>query len=282
MLRERSYTRITLALDIVRKLDTGPYTGYHELNSIKHQINLYDVISLESAEQMRITCNNPAVPVDERNLCRQVVDTVRKQYDIQENVHITIEKNIPVQGGLAGGSANAATVLSLLNKYWQLNLNKEQLSAIGKKVGMDVPFYFTGGTAFDTETTGALESIPTLCSFDFILATPGFGVSTQQAYSTIDYTRIAQDRDKTLQVRKALASGDHDTVITLIHNDFEKSVFKHYPQLKQLKEELINAGCLNAVMSGSGSTIIGIAEDREHAEEIQDRISTSCIITSTL
>jgi len=282
MLQERSYTRITLALDIVRKLDTGPYTGYHELRIIKHQIDLYDVISLEPAEQMRITCDNPAVPVDERNLCRQVADTVRKQFDIQENVHITIEKNIPVQGGLAGGSANAATLLQMLNIFWNCNGDTKQLVSLGRSLGMDIPFYFTGKTAFDTETTGICESIPTQCTFTLVLAIPDFGVATQEAYSRIDYSTVARNTQKTIQMRQALTDGNQDAVIASVHNDFEESVFKQYPQLKQLKEELINAGCLNAVMSGSGSTIIGIAEDREHAEEIQDRISTSCIITSTL
>lgn len=282
MVVEKSFTRITLALDIIRKIDEGPYTGYHELNIIKHQINVYDVISIKPSEKMRITCNNPAVPVDERNICRQVVDMVKEQFDREENVHISIEKSIPVRGGLAGGSANAATVLSMLNGLWNLNLDTQALRGIGRTIGMDVPYYFTGKTAFDTEATGVLDPIPTDCSFHFVLAIPDFGVSTRQAYNNIDYTRIAQNGDKTLQMRNALTAGDHDTVITLLHNDFEESVFKNYPQLKQLKEELINAGCLNAVMSGSGSTIIGITKNNAHSEEIQDRISTPCIITTTL
>ncbi len=282
MIAEKSFTRITLALDIIRKLDDGPHAGYHELNIIKHQIHVYDLISLEPSEQMRLTCSDPKVPVDERNLCWKAVDVVKQQFGREENVHISIEKNIPVRGGLAGGSANAATVLSMLNRHWNLNLDTQKLRDIGQTIGMDVPYYFIGGTAFDTEATGVLEQISTDCRFHFVLAIPDFGISTRQAYNNIDYTRILQNRDKTLQMRNALASGDYDSVIPLMHNDFEESVFKHFPQLRQLKEELINAGCLNAVLSGSGSTIIGIAEDREYAEEIHNRISTSCIITSTL
>ncbi len=282
MIKEKSYTRITLSLDIIRKLKEGPYAGYHELNILKHQIDLHDVVSIKPSDTIGITCDHPEVPTDERNICWRIVEILKKEYDIAENVHIIIVKNIPVKGGLAGGSTNAATVLSLLNKYWQLNLNKEQFYTIAGKVGMDIPFYFIGGTAFDTEATGVLESIPTLCSFDFVLATPDFGVSTREAYNSIDYSRIGQDTDKTRKMRLALEAGNHEAVIALMHNDFEESVFKHYPQLKQIKEELLDAGCLNAVLSGSGSTIIGVVKDRKQAEQVKDVVSVPVICASTI
>lgn len=280
-LKEKSYTRVTLALDIIRRLTEGPYAGYHELHSIKHRIDLHDVITVEQSETMAITCNHPHVPQDERNVCWKAAALLKKECAVSENVHIIIEKRIPVQGGLAGGSANAATVLALLNTLWQLNLDAPRLCTIGRRVGMDVPYYFTGGTVFDTESTGVLEPIPTDISLAIVLVIPSFGVSTKQAYSIISYDRIARNTDKTCRMRHALLKNDRDAVIALMHNDFEESVFAQYPHLARIKKGLMRAGCLNAVMSGSGSTIVGIAEDRDHAQDIVSGLSVPAIITAT-
>ena len=271
MLIKKSYTRITLALDIIRKIYEGTYKGYHELGIIKHQINLCDIISIEASEDLTITCNNPQVPLDSSNLCWQAVEKIQQQFGINENVHIHIEKNIPVKGGLAGGSSNAATVLSILNDLWNLKLDKEQLVTVAREVGMDVPFYFTGGTAFDTEATGILEPVKTDITFDFVLAVPDFGITTSEAYKTIDYNEIGREKNKTIRMKEALESDDRDSAVAAMHNDFEKTVFKQYPQLESVKEMLLKAGCINAVMSGSGSTLVGVTKDNDHANWIKDR-----------
>ncbi len=281
MIVEKSYTRITLALDIIQKLRNGAYRGYHELNIIKHQIDLYDIITIRPSKKMTISCNMFGVPVDDTNLCWQAAEALKNKLDIQENIHINIEKNIPVKGGLAGGSANAALILSMLNTLWELKLGNSQLSEIGRIIGMDVPFYFTGGTAFDTETTGVLEPVPTDLQFDFVLVIPDFGISTRAAYANIDYTAIAQNIKKTTLMKDAFNKNDRQSVISLMHNDFEESVFKQYPMLRQIREEMIRAGCLNAVLTGSGSTLIGIAESKEHAQWIKKHIQGECLVMST-
>jgi 4-diphosphocytidyl-2-C-methyl-D-erythritol kinase len=269
---QKSYTRITLALDIIRKIKSGRYRGYHELNSVKHRINLFDIISIEPSKETGISCNNPEVPAGSGNLCWQAVERVQKQFGIKEKVHITIEKNIPVKGGLAGGSANAATVISMLNRLWGLELNRELLASIGRDIGMDVPFYFTGGTAFDTETTGCIEPVETNLVIHFVLVIPGFGVSTRTAYNRIDYNETGREKSKTARMKAAFAMNDMDGVIGALHNDFEESIFTLYPLLKKIKETLLQQGCPNAVMSGSGSTIIGIARDENHAGWVKERL----------
>ncbi len=278
MLVQKSYTRITLALDIIRKIGEGTYKGYHELGIIKHRIDLYDIISIEASGNLIITCNNPQVPVDSSNLCRQAVEKIQQQFGIKENVHIHIEKNIPVKGGLAGGSSNAATVLSILNNLWNLDLDKRQLVTIARDIGMDVPFYFTGGTAFDTETTGILEPVKTDIVFNFVLAIPDFGVSTSEAYKRINYNETGREKSKTARMKEALENNDKDSAIDAMHNDFEKTVFKQHPRLESLKEKLLKAGCLNAVMSGSGSTLVGVAKDKEHTEWIKNSLSNEYTI----
>jgi len=144
-----------------------------------------------------------------------------------------------------------------------------------------VPFFFTGGTAFDTETASFPESIETSLEMSFVLAIPDFGISTREAYEGIDYSMTGKNQHRTDMMRNAFACDNLDTIVREMHNDFEISVFPRYPLLAEIKERLIRNGCRNAVMSGSGSTIIGITEDREHALDIQNKLGLTSIISST-
>lgn len=281
MLTEKSYPRVTLSLDIIKKITEGSYAGYHELNTIKHQISLFDVIEIEISDRMRIQCDDSSVPCDSTNLCWKAAELLKDEYGIEECVSISIEKHIPVRGGLAGGSANAATVLNLLNKLWNLNVDFENICRIGRKIGMDIPFYFAGRTAFDTEATAVLEPIETQVIFDFILLIPDFGISTADAYIGLQYNSIAKNTERTAVLRKALINNDRISAIKSMHNDFERTLFKKYPKLREAREDLLRGGCLNVVLSGSGSTLVGIAEDKEHARSIIKRISGNCVEVSS-
>ncbi|MBN1984366.1 MAG: 4-(cytidine 5'-diphospho)-2-C-methyl-D-erythritol kinase [Chitinivibrionales bacterium] len=282
MLEQKSYTRLTLCLDIIRKIPSGAFQGYHELAIIKHQIDLSDSIRITPADTLSMSCNNPAVPLDRTNTCWKAVQLLMQRFSIDQSLHIHIEKAIPVQGGLAGGSANAATVISMCNNLWNLGLSKEQLSDIGRTIGMDVPYFFMGKTAFDSEATGILEPIPTKSAFDFVLAVPSFGVSTRRAYETIDYARIGTRRQSTEKMRQQLVDGDQHSALSQVHNDFEFSVFNLHPELAVIKEELIRLGCTAACLSGSGSTILGVAKDREHSCWIARKYSGKALCSSTL
>lgn len=279
---EKSYTRITLSLDILRKIEDGECKGYHELGIIKHQIDLHDTITIEDASSTTLECDHPDVPCDNRNICWKAVEFLNAHFGTDRKVRIQIEKKIPVMGGLAGGSANAATTLSILNRLWNLNLSTAQLINFGRKLGMDVPFYFVGRTAFDSEATGQLRSIQTGIDFAFILAIPDFGVSTKEAYQGIDYSSIGKFTAATEQMIAKLLQNVRDEVYPLMHNDFENTVFKQHPRLAELKRKLIDAGCRNAVLSGSGSTILGIVDNRRQAESIQQKIDCKSIIAATL
>ncbi len=277
----RSFTRVTLALDIIGKVASGPCAGFHELAAIKHTISLHDVITVRQSPRMSIVCNNPAVPADETNICWKTAMLLKSEFGISQNVAVVIEKRIPVMGGLAGGSANAATMFLLLRELWGLDLDKNRLIGLSRKIGMDVPFYFSGTTALDTEAGGAIEQIPTTLRFDMILATPGFGVSTSQAYGNIDYATIGRDRHKTLAMKQCLATGDRAGAIAAMHNDFELSVFVRYPELSRVKRRLLDAGCEGAVLSGSGSTVIGILGSPEAYERIRLDIGTPSLLVSS-
>jgi 4-diphosphocytidyl-2-C-methyl-D-erythritol kinase len=278
---EKSFTRITLALDIIGTIAQGRFKGFHEVSIVKHQIGLYDTVTVEDSEAARIRCSHSAVPRDNTNICWKALDALKNACHIDKNVIITIEKNIPVFGGLAGGSANGASTLKLLNKLWDLKLGIKELIELGRDVGMDVPYYFLGNTAFDSESTGILEPIHTKLCFDFVLVIPNFGVSTREAYNNIDYRLIAANVEKTEAMKKAFKANDRDAVIGATHNDFERSVFKRYPQLKIIKNKLLDLGCLNAVMSGSGSTVIGILDQTADKEKIKGQIGYETLFISS-
>jgi 4-diphosphocytidyl-2-C-methyl-D-erythritol kinase len=279
---ERSYTRITLALDIIRKIDEGRFCGYHELGIVKHQIDLADIITIDEAPRMELWCDNLLVPCDSTNICWKAAELLKNHYNIDKNVAISIEKHIPVMGGLAGGSANAATALSLLDKLWDLRLSTEQLMMFGRKLGMDVPFFFMGKTAFDSEATECLEPISCNLEFFFILAIPEFGVSTKEAYGGIDYGVIGKGASDTKLMVQKMGKSVPDAIYPLMHNDFELSVFSKYPRLQNLKNQLIHEGCSNAVMSGSGSTIIGVTDTYQSALAIQKKVDCKTIVAQTL
>jgi 4-diphosphocytidyl-2-C-methyl-D-erythritol kinase len=285
MITIESPTRVTLALDIVRRLNDGPLCGYHELGIVKHMIALADTLHVEPFGRGGdvVECEDERVPRDGGNICVRACNLIRERFGLSGFFRITIEKRIPVMGGLAGGSANAAAMLRALDKYWELRLTREQFMELGRQLGMDVPFFFVGGTAFDSEATGVLEAVDTKLNFQIILAVPDFGVSTKEAYGSIDYNRIGQNIPLTEWMIKALNTDDFEQVVKYMHNDFELSVFQDYQRLREIRKKLLNGGCAAARMSGSGSTVIGIVDgNKSKAQKIADSIDCLTIITETL
>jgi 4-diphosphocytidyl-2-C-methyl-D-erythritol kinase len=280
-----SPTRVTLALDIIQRLNEGPLRGYHELGIVKHQIALADTLHFEPIGQGVdvVECEDGRVPRDGGNICVKACGLLRQEFGRGDFFRITIEKRIPVMGGLAGGSANAAAALRALDRIWGLGLTRERFAELGRRLGMDVPFFFAGGTAFDSEATGVLEAIDTNLKFQIILAVPDFGIGTKEAYGSINYSLIGNNVVLTEWMVRALKANDFETVVKSTHNDFELSVFHDYPRLKEIRDKLLDNGCAAACMSGSGSTIIGIVDDnKSKAQKIADSIDCSTIITETL
>jgi 4-diphosphocytidyl-2-C-methyl-D-erythritol kinase len=277
----KCFTRVTLALDIIGKIASGPYAGFHELAAIKHKIDLHDILTIEESPSTKIACNLPQVPCGPSNICWKVLDIVKAEFGLAGNVAITLEKRIPVQGGLAGGSADAAAMFLLLRDFWGLDLSGSRLITLARKAGMDVPFYFSGTTALDTEAGGILEPVDTKLRFDMILVTPDFGVSTAQAYKGIDYSRIGHNKPQTIAMKESLQSNDRAAVTSAMHNDFELSVFGEHPKLPVIKRLLLEAGCENAMLSGSGSTVIGILPAAADFDKIQSTIGFRSLLVSS-
>lgn len=278
----QSPARITLSLDIIQKVTKGKFSGYHELGIIKQKLELLDQVSVKEADRFSLSCSDSKIPTDKRNVCTQAYDLLKSRCGMEKSASIYIEKHIPAEGGLAGGSSNAATTLLALNELWGLGLTQSKLISLGREIGMDVPFFcIPDNNAYDTEVTGILEPIETSLRFYFVLVFPSFGVSTQEAYREIDYALIAKDRLKTKTLKEALVQDRKQDIVENIHNDFEISVFYKYPRLRKMKQDILEAGALSVSMTGSGSTLFGIARDRDHAQEIASRLPYKTAITVT-
>ncbi|MGM0443279.1 MAG: 4-(cytidine 5'-diphospho)-2-C-methyl-D-erythritol kinase [Fibrobacterota bacterium] len=275
--RTRSYTRLTLALDVIRKLSSGPAAGRHELGIIKQEISLADDIILHPAEETGIICSHPDVPVNEDNICWQAVELLRREFGRKDSFVVEIIKRIPVQGGLAGGSTNAAAVLRSAAQQWGLGCSRQDLVRMGRTLGMDVPFYFYGGTAFDSEATEVLRPIATGLKLWYVLVIPSFGVSTKEAYGGLNYEKTGRNTALTTTMEEALAAGDYDGVCRAVHNDFEVSLDRSFPQIQALKRDLCRAGCDAAVLSGSGSTVVGIAATEKAAQDAARKFTTAIV-----
>jgi 4-diphosphocytidyl-2-C-methyl-D-erythritol kinase len=261
--------------------------GYHELVMIMQSVNLGDTIHLRAngTDQIRLYSSNQQVPLDQSNLAYQAVRLMAEKYpDISRNfggVDITIEKNIPISAGLAGGSTDAAAVFVGINLMWSLGLTQPELREISALLGSDIPFCISGGTAIATGRGEKIALLPDLQDIWVILAKySNLGVSTPWAYKSYkeqfnhDYVNNPEGVDKrTNQVHsgdlvKAISDKNASKIGSLLMNDLEKIVLPEYPAVANLVQTFKTQDVLGAMMSGSGPTVFALCETKEKAETI--------------
>ena len=263
----KSPAKINLALDIVGKREDG----YHEIETVMHQVELCDLIKVEDSDEMKIDCNDK-IPL-KGNLVLKAVKLLKGRYNLTRNVSITIEKNIPVAAGLGGGSSNAALTLIALDKLWGLNLKQEELISLAKEIGSDVPFFIAGNAAYATGKGELLQKLDPI-NFYAVLINPGFDVSTKWAYESLNLD-LTGKKSASREILKCVKRNNLREIAKFLHNDFETVVLDKYPLLKEIKDSLVANGALNSVMSGSGPTIFGIFEDEEKAKNAYEKLKGS-------
>jgi 4-diphosphocytidyl-2-C-methyl-D-erythritol kinase len=268
--------------------------GYHELAMILQSIDLADQIDLRSngTERIRIHCDDPQIPIDSSNLAYKAAALMAEQfpeiYSKYGGVDITIHKRIPMGAGLAGGSTDAAAVLVGLDLMWKLGLTQIEIRELAARLGSDIPFCVSGGTAI---ATGRGEQLAPLPSVDFLYAVlakhRSLAISTPWAYKTYRQQfsgSYVSDRDSLLQRRQRVHSGDivaaisqHDgqKIGQLLHNDLEKVVLPAHPQVEQLRHTLAQFDPLGVMMSGSGSTVFALVESKAQAEQVRQQLKAA-------
>ena len=279
----RANAKINLTLDVLFKRADG----YHQVEMIMQAIELADILNIEekSSSDISIASNVVHLPCDQRNLAYQAAMLIRDACQVKSGVHIFLEKNIPMSAGLAGGSTDAAGVLLGLNRLWKLGLTLKELEALGARLGSDVPFCLRGGTALATGRGELLESLASLPPCYVVLAKPRIGVSTSWVYGKYRNNGLLTHPD-TAGVKVALGQGDLPGVAHHLSNMLESVTVPEYPQIRKLKQRMIEYGAMASLMSGSGPTVFGLVEDKSKAEYIADRLRSQSdaeiIITKTV
>jgi 4-diphosphocytidyl-2-C-methyl-D-erythritol kinase len=256
-----SFAKINWTLHVLgRRAD-----GFHELSTVFQTITLHDRLKfrLTKDEQFSLVCDAPEIPVDERNLIYRAALALRERYLIKRGVFIHLEKLIPVEGGLGGGSSNAAIALLALDWLWNLKLTKSELKEIGASLGADVPFFFTGGTALGTGLGTETEPLKEVDAKHILIVTPGVKVSTAEAYKLLNAPALTKVYgDSILSISRAQAR-INDSLPSGLYNDFERVVLRLNPEIERARQALLNAGAKGALLAGSGSSVFGIFDNRE-------------------
>lgn len=217
-------------------------------------------------EQITLTCTNPKLPVDKKNLAYRAARIMLDESGSKEKIAIHVRKKIPVGGGLGGGSADAAAVLKGMNTLLGLNYSVAQLCELAKKLGSDVPFMVKGGTCLATDTGTTLKTISPLNKGYILIVNPNIFLSTERVYTRLDSIDIPNDEHPdTTALIKALEKGDLYYFAQNTKNVLEIPAFDLQPELKKLKAEIATSGAIGALMSGSGSTVFGLYAARDSA-----------------
>lgn len=255
----RACAKLNLYLDITGTLPDG----YHQLRSVMQSITLWDVVDVEAADVITLSVDKPYVPTDERNTAYKAAKAFFAASGIDGGADIKIKKRIPVGAGMAGGSADAAAVLNLLNIIYGLPLNQERLAEVAASVGADVPFCLEGGTMLCEGKGEILTPLPRLRRCGIVVVKPAFSVSTRTAYAMFD--ELGGDCPPIDGILSALKNRDLHAVCQAMGNDLEKCIALKYPEIDLIKRQLLDAGAIGAMMTGSGSAVFGIFKDRESA-----------------
>ncbi len=265
----KAYAKINLFLDILGKLENG----YHSLFMVMQSIGLCDIVTVEDAPKgIRITASDPAIPLDEKNTAYKAAKYFFEDTGIKGGAKIHIEKNIPHEAGLAGGSADAAAVLCALNEIYSAGLSAPELCRTGLKVGSDVPFCVVGGTCLAQNTGGILSPLVPLRNCFVVLAKPQKGVSTKWAYEEADSVYLYHP-DK-IRMLDCCEKGDMDGICRYAGNVFEQVV--EVPERVEIKRIMREYGCKLCQMSGSGPTVFGLFENEGDARAAIEKISLIC------
>jgi 4-diphosphocytidyl-2-C-methyl-D-erythritol kinase len=262
--------KINLALDVLSKRPDG----YHDVAMIMQTVALYDTISVRSGfEGIKLTSDSSKIPIDETNIAYKAAHYLSTKYNVKRGAHIHIEKRIPVAAGLAGGSTDAAAVLKLLNKAWDLKLSKVELMDAGKKLGSDVPFCIQGGTCLAEGLGEKLTVIKSMPDCYILLAKPNISVSTQEVYQSLNLNEI-EERPNIPAILQAIENQDLMAISNSMVNVLETVTTKMHPIIVELKQKLMENGAIGSIMSGSGPTVFGVFEDMATAYGAYDNIKT--------
>jgi 4-diphosphocytidyl-2-C-methyl-D-erythritol kinase len=267
-----SFAKINWSLRILGKRPDN----FHEVRTTLQTISLHDQLDFKlSAEpQIAFSCNDPEIPTDNRNLIVRAAQALSDRYKIGKGVQIQLDKSIPLQAGLGGGSSNAAVALLALARLWQIDISANDLLAIAADLGADVPFFLFGGSALATGTGTTLSPLPDAGVHNLIVIAPKVSVSTRDAYASMQ-AALTSDTGEFILSSSQKAGISTDSLPWLhsdFANDFESVIFDIHPEIKLVKELLLAAGANAALLTGSGSSVFGVFADQKSQQQALEKI----------
>ncbi len=266
--------KVNLLLNILGKRPDG----FHDLETVMHPIGLFDHLALcRGGSGIELTCNDPHLPTDSRNLVYRAAALFRETAGIKDGIRLRLEKRIPLAAGLGGGSGNAATTLRGLNELFGMPIELRVLETLAAALGSDVPFFLQNQPALATgrgERIQPLDFFPAMRGAAFLLIHPGFGIATAWAYQQLArFPAALNGRPGRAQKLISLLRGTELTMATSeFYNSLEAPAFEKYPWLALLQEFLHAEGAVGALMSGSGSTSFAIVADLTSANTLAEKV----------
>lgn len=254
-----SFAKINWRLRILGRREDG----FHELCTIFQTVSLRDELSFAESDELVLTCADENIPTDRTNLILRAAELLRSECGVKKGARLGLEKRIPAPGGLGGGSSNAAVALLGLAALWDLEIGFEKLIELGARLGSDVPFFFYGGTAAGAGRGTEIRPLPDFHEKRLLIVTPRVAVSTAAAFARAGAPRLTNETSKSIlkicQNEAESFSGGQK----IFSNDFEKSVFEFEPEIRRVKQALLDAGAQQAVLSGSGASVFAIFDKIE-------------------
>lgn len=254
--------------------------GYHALSSVYQALSLYDDVTVGEADDWGVSVSGAladGVPTDDDNIALRAARLVADRYD-GEPVHVSIRKGIPVAGGMAGGSADAAATLVALDHLWDLGLDREELEELGAELGSDVPFLVAGGTAMGSGRGELLAPVLARGTYHWVLALAEGGLSTPAVYAECDRLREGTDVPDpvaTPALMAALRTGDPHELAPQLVNDLQEAAISLRPDLGEVLSSGMEYGALGGIVSGSGPTVAFLVEGTEAGIDLAVALTAS-------
>lgn len=259
----RAPAKINLCLHVLRRRPDG----YHEVEMVMQAVGLYDEVTVRLAGSgITVRCDSAAVPAGEGNIAWRAARAFLERSGHRTGVTVEMRKSIPVAAGLGGGSSDAAAVLVALNRLLGAGFSRDDLAAMGTRLGMDVPFFLYGPTALARGRGEVLTSLPAPPKFWVLLVNPGFETSTAWVYNNLNFG-LTKKGDCT-----NIAGLNVSQIARSLHNDLETVTAAAHPAIAEMEQALLDAGALGARMSGSGPTVFGIFEDEQRCWQAAQKL----------
>ena len=266
----RAPAKINLHLGVAPVRDDG----FHPLHTVYQAIGLYDDVTVSTAEEWSVSVE-PAgavdvsvVPLDEGNIAIRAGRLLAAHHGLERAARIEITKGIPVAGGMAGGSADAAATLLALDRLWELDTTDDDLLDLAARLGSDVPFALIGGTALGTGRGEQVRPIDDTGEWWWVVVPNADGLSTPRVYAEFDRLGLGRPLEAARDLSVALVAGDPERLAPALHNDLQQAALSLRPDLAETLTALTESGARAAIVSGSGPTCLGLADDADHARSI--------------